>query len=82
MTNEDRIAELCRTADRIELMVEKVDKKVEKLDDKLDGHSETLARHDIRLASLEKTAQRQWERFALWATVLAALIAGVISIIH
>jgi hypothetical protein len=71
MTDTDRIDELIRTTARIEA-------KVDQLDTKLDGHSEQLARHEVRIAMLERTGQRSWERFVLWVTVLVALLAAVL----
>jgi hypothetical protein len=71
VTDTDRIDELIRTTARIEA-------KVDTLDAKLDGHAEKLAGHEVRIAMLERTGQRQWERFALWVTVLVALLAAVL----
>ncbi|HEX5404794.1 MAG TPA: hypothetical protein VFX16_21105 [Pseudonocardiaceae bacterium] len=71
MTDTDRIDELIRTTGRIE-------SKVDQLDTKLDGHAEKLAGHDVRIAMLERTAQRSWERFALWVGVLAAVAASIL----
>lgn len=71
MTDADRINDLLRTADRIE-------HKVDKVDDKLDGHGEMLARHDTRIATLERNGQHQWERFVLWITILGALAAALV----
>jgi hypothetical protein len=71
VTDTDRLDELHRTALRIE-------NKVDKVDDKLDGHAETLARHDIRLGTLERASQRAWERMALWITAGVALLVAVL----
>lgn len=76
MTDTDRIDELIRTTARIEA-------KVDQLDNKLDGHAEKLANHEVRLAMIERTGQRQWERFGLWVMVLVALVAAVVpQIMH
>ena len=76
MTDTDRIDELVRTCARIEATVNQIDTKV-------DGHSETLARHEVRIAMLERTGQRQWERFALWVGVFAAIVAAMLpGILH
>jgi hypothetical protein len=76
MTDTDRIDELIRTTARIET-------KVDQLDNKLDGHAETLAAHEVRLTMIERTGQRGWERFVLWVTVIAALVAAVVpQIMH
>jgi hypothetical protein len=47
------------------------------------SHAEKLAQHEVRLSMLERTGQRQWERFVLWVTVFVALGAAVLPpIVH
>lgn len=69
MTDNDRIDALVETCRRIEATVNQIDTKV-------DGHAEKLSAHEVRIAMLERTGQRQWERFALWVGVGAAIAAG------
>lgn len=71
-------------------MIGRVEKTVDAIDTKLDGHSEAIARHDVRISNLEHEQQRQqqrgWERFALWIMVvvslISALIAAIFPLIH
>jgi hypothetical protein len=61
----------------------RIEKVVDTIDTKLDGHAETIARHDVRIAQLERIAQRTWERVGLWITVFAALAAAILpQVIH
>lgn len=71
MSDTDRIDELIRTTARIEATVNAIDTKV-------DGHAEKLAGHEVRISMLERTGQRQWERFALWVGLAGALLAAVL----